>query len=60
MYGTDKQHDPLVEPVLREMLKDTYPTAVVQTLHNVGHFPYLNEPEMYTDLLLEFITQTEN
>jgi len=56
----EADNDPLVEPVLREMLKETYPTAVVQTLHNVGHFPYLNEPEMYTDLLLEFITQTEN
>ena len=55
----EADNDPLVEPALREMLKETYPTAVVQTLRNVGHFPYLNEPEMYTELLREFFTEAE-
>ncbi len=55
----EADNDPLVEPALREMLKETYPTAVVQTLHNVGHFSYLNEPQMYTDLLREFFTESE-
>ncbi len=55
----EADNDPLVEETLREMLKETYPTAVVQTLHNVGHFSYLNEPEMYTDLLREFFTESE-
>ncbi len=55
----EADNDPLVEPALREMLPETYPTAVVQTLHNVGHFPYLNEPEIYTGLLQEFITEKD-
>ncbi len=50
----EADNDPLVEPALREMLKETYPPAVVQTLPNAGHFPYLNKPAMYTSLLREF------
>ena len=50
----EADNDPLVEAALREMLKETYPEAAVHTLHAVGHFPYLNEPEMYTDLLVSF------
>lgn len=47
-------NDPLVEEILREQLKATYPGATVQTLHAVGHFPYLNAPDEYTALLDEF------
>jgi hypothetical protein len=36
------------------MLRATYSDAAVQTLHAVGHFPYLNEPETYTELLIDF------
>ncbi len=50
----EADNDPLVEESLREKLKDTYPSATVHTLHNVGHFPYLNQPEEYTRLLTEF------
>lgn len=50
----EADNDPLVAEQLREMLKTTYPEAAVQTLHAVGHFPYLNEPEMYTELLVDF------
>ncbi|MEJ2750202.1 MAG: alpha/beta hydrolase [Anaerolineae bacterium] len=50
----EADNDPLVAEPLREMLKATYPEAAVHTLHAVGHFPYLNEPEMYTKLLVEF------
>ena len=53
----EADNDPLVERSLREQLKQTYPTARVETLHAVGHFPYLNEPETYTDLLLSFMNQ---
>jgi len=35
-------------------VKETYPEAAVDTLHAVGHFPYLNVPEAYTKLLVEF------
>jgi len=51
----EADNDPLVEKVLREQLKATYPSAVVQTLSGVGHFPYLNEAEAYTHLLLDFL-----
>ncbi len=48
-------NDPLVEEVLREQLKATYPGAIVHTMHSVGHFPYLNAPEEYTALLDGFL-----
>jgi pimeloyl-ACP methyl ester carboxylesterase len=47
-------NDPLVEVALREQLKAQYPNAVVHTLHAVGHFPYLNRSEEYTQFLQEF------
>ncbi len=50
----EADNDPLVPEVLRQQLKQTYPTARVETLHNVGHFPYLNAPETYTELLRSF------
>ncbi len=50
----EADNDPLVEKALRDMLKETYPSAVVHTLLGVGHFPYLNVPGVYTDLLRGF------
>lgn len=50
----EADNDPLVEPALRDLLKQTYPTAEVHTLHNVGHFPYINGAETYTALLRSF------
>jgi pimeloyl-ACP methyl ester carboxylesterase len=50
-------HKTKVEAALRERLKTTYPTAEVHTLHNVGHFPYVNEPETYTELLKSFFSR---
>lgn len=51
----EADNDPLVEKALREQLKATYPSAQVKTLHGVGHFPYLNEPDNYTALLEKFL-----
>ena len=48
-------NDPLVDKSLRDMLKDSYPSATVHTLQGVGHFPYLNVPEIYADLLERFM-----
>ena len=48
-------NDPLVDKSLRGMLKDTYPSATVHTLQGVGHFPYLNVPDIYADLLEGFM-----
>lgn len=50
----EADNDPLVEESLKELLKQTYPSAIVQTFHQVGHFPYLNQPELYTELLRQF------
>jgi maspardin len=50
----EADNDPLVEPALREMLKQTYPAATVATLNQVGHFPYLNQPDHYTELIRAF------
>jgi maspardin len=51
----ESDNDPLVEPALREQLKETYPIALVVTLENGGHFPYLSMPEKYTEILLQFL-----
>jgi len=51
----EADNDPLVESALRAQLKDTYPSAVVRTLSGVGHFPYLNEAEIYTQMLVDFL-----
>lgn len=53
----EADNDPLVEKSLREQLKTTYPSAEVHTLHAVGHFSYLNIPEEYTSLLIDFFGQ---
>ncbi len=50
----ESDNDPLVEAVLREQLQVVYPSALVHTLHNVGHFSYLNESDEYTKLLRSF------
>ena len=50
----EADNDPLVEEVLRERLKETYPSAVVHTMSGVGHFPYLKFPEEYAQFLREF------
>lgn len=50
----EADNDPLVELTLRKQLKEIYPSAEVHTFSNVGHFPYLNRPKEYTELLTEF------
>ncbi len=51
----ESNNDPLVELTLREQLKATYPTATVYTFPSAGHFPYLNHPQEYTQLLVNFL-----
>lgn len=51
----EADNDPLVEPALREGLKATYPSAQVETRHNVGHFSYLNDADAYTQILEDFL-----
>jgi maspardin len=49
-------NDPMVEPDLQALLKETYPSAAVKTFASAGHFPYLNRPEEYTRALAHFLT----
>ena len=56
----EADNDPLVENQLREMLKATYPSSAVKTLQGVGHFPYLNQPEQYTQILYDFLSKSNN
>ena len=51
----EADNDPLLEERLREMLKTTYPSAEIKTLHGAGHFPYLNRADEYTKILGEFL-----
>ena len=51
----ETDNDPLVEESLREMLKTTYPPAAVHSLGAVGHFPYLNVPDIYAAALRQFL-----
>jgi pimeloyl-ACP methyl ester carboxylesterase len=51
----EADNDPLVELTLREQLKEIYPSAEVHTFSGIGHFPYLNRPEEYTELLSKFL-----
>lgn len=53
----ESDNDPLVYPELRSRLKQAYPEAQVFTFDGKGHFPYLNEPEVYTEALRDFLLQ---
>ncbi len=55
----ESDNDPLVEARLREMLRETYPSAAVHTFHGTGHFPYLNEPAQYAEVLSDFFGQAQ-
>jgi pimeloyl-ACP methyl ester carboxylesterase len=54
----ESANDPLISPELRRLLRETYPTARVHNFGTAGHFPYLNQPEAYTQVLAEFLTSS--
>jgi pimeloyl-ACP methyl ester carboxylesterase len=51
----ESANDPLVKPQLREQLKALYPHAQVHSFADAGHFPYLNRPDAFTQLLRDFL-----
>ena len=51
----ESHNDPLVDNHLRDLLKSTYPSLPVVTLHAQGHFPYLNAPQEYKETLEQFL-----
>lgn len=52
----EARNDPLISPELRRLLRETYPSARVHTLGDVGHFSYLHDPDTYNRLLKDFFT----
>lgn len=60
LHKVTANSDPLVEAALREQLKTTYPAPEVHTLHAVGHFPCLNDPDTYTELLRSFFDRSSS
>jgi pimeloyl-ACP methyl ester carboxylesterase len=53
----ESEDDPLIEPLWREDLKATYPSARVKTIEAGGHFPYLSMPEIYLGMLEDFFRE---
>ena len=53
----ESDNDPLVKLPLREKLIKEYPEARVETLHHLGHFPYVNEPDKYNEILTVFFEE---
>lgn len=51
----ESDNDPLIPPQLQDGLKALYPEAVVFAFQGKGHFPYLNQPEGYTQTLRRFL-----
>jgi pimeloyl-ACP methyl ester carboxylesterase len=52
----ESTNDPLISPTLRQLLKQTYPSARVHTFGPVGHFSYVHEPQAYTAVLEQFLS----
>jgi pimeloyl-ACP methyl ester carboxylesterase len=51
--------DPIVPAVHAETVRTLVPTAHVEVFPGAGHWPHLDEPERFCDVLLEFISTTE-
>jgi maspardin len=51
----DSDNDPLIRPRMRQAVREIYPTTQRYTFKNAGHFPYLNQPETYTNVIRSFI-----
>lgn len=51
-------NDPLVPRELGEALRAEYPDASTYEFHGGGHFPYVNRPDEYTDVIDNFLPRT--
>ena len=52
-------HDPIVPAVHAETVHTLVPTARVEVFRGAGHWPHLDDPERFCDVLLDFIASTE-
>ncbi|MCF6242816.1 MAG: alpha/beta hydrolase [Bacteroidales bacterium] len=55
----ESDNDPLVNKNLRKKLKELYPEAKVETIHDGGHFPYVSNPEIYNKILENFFKEEQ-
>jgi pimeloyl-ACP methyl ester carboxylesterase len=51
--------DPIVPAVHAETVRTLVPSARVEVFHGAGHWPHLDEPDRFCDVLLDFIATTE-
>ncbi|MBW7856983.1 MAG: alpha/beta hydrolase [Leptonema sp. (in: Bacteria)] len=51
----EADNDPLVPQEVRQLLITTYSNAKLVTLHQVGHFPYLSNPDLFHEAVDTFI-----
>lgn len=48
-------NDPLINSALRNDLRSGYPEAEIFTFIDKGHFPYLNQANIYTQVIRDFL-----
>ena len=51
--------DPIVPALHAETVRELVPTARVEVFTGAGHWPHLDDPERFCDVLLDFIAGTE-
>ncbi len=51
--------DPIVPALHAETVRSRVPSARVEVFDGAGHWPHLDEPERFCDVLLDFIQTTE-
>jgi pimeloyl-ACP methyl ester carboxylesterase len=51
--------DPIVPALHAETVRTLVPTARVEVFAGAGHWPHLDDPDRFCDVLLEFIASTE-
>ena len=52
-------HDPIVPALHAETVRELVPTARVEVFAGAGHWPHLDDPQRFCDVLLEFVAGTE-
>jgi pimeloyl-ACP methyl ester carboxylesterase len=51
--------DPIVPSLHAETVRSLVPGARVEVFHGAGHWPHLDDPDRFCDVLLEFLATTE-
>ena len=51
--------DPIVPARHAETVRSLVPSARIEVFREAGHWPHLDEPERFVDVLLDFVTSTE-